>query len=285
MNAVLAALQADGRQVCRSWLCRVLDVARSTAYYQPRPRQQSERVDEVMAERVRQVIDAEPSFGIRSVWAWLNFAQGVKVNRKKVERIMRVKGWTMARRRSGHRPRVEVFKSEAELPNQRWATDLAMVHCGRDGWCCFVPVIDCCTRELLGWELDRTGRAKTAERALEAALLQRFGWLRGAPEGMALRHDNGLVFGSRLYRGVVADYGLKQEYITPYTPQENGMCERFIRTFKEQCVWLHRFESIEEARATIATWMHKYNTKRPHQALNYLTPQQQYQKLCTKIAQ
>jgi len=78
---------------------------------------------------------------------------------------------------------------------------------------------------------------KGVERALEEALLARFGTLRSAPANMLLRHDNGLVFGSRQYRAVVSDYGLKQEYITPYTPQQNGLCERFIKTFKEEFCW------------------------------------------------
>jgi putative transposase len=94
-----------------------------------------------------------------------------------------------------------------------------------------VPVIGCRTREVLGHALERTGRAKTAERALEEALLARFGTLRSAPANMLLRHDNGLVFGSCQYRAVVGDYGLKQEYTTPYNPQQNGLCERFIKTF------------------------------------------------------
>ncbi|MBE7496735.1 MAG: hypothetical protein HS117_17475 [Verrucomicrobiaceae bacterium] len=56
-------------------------------------------------------------------------------------------------------------------PNQRWATDIATVDCGRDGWCAFVPVVDCCSREVLGLDLAHTARAiKTAERALEEAL-------------------------------------------------------------------------------------------------------------------
>lgn len=77
----------------------------------------------------------------------------------------------------------------------------------------FVPVIDCRTREILGHALERTGRAKTAERALEEALLNRFGTLPNAPHGMLLRHDNGLVFGSRQYRAVVKEYGLRQPAI------------------------------------------------------------------------
>lgn len=281
---VLSQLQSEGHRVSRRWLCALLDVPRSTFYYQEHPRKETEQIDEVAAERIHQIITEYPAFGIRSVWAWMRFRDGILINRKKVERIMQRKGWTLKARRVGKRPRVEVTRSVADHPNERWATDLAMVHCGEDGWCSVVPVIDCCTREILGWELDRTARAKTAERALESALIGRFGWTRGAPEGLKLRHDNGLVFGSRLYRRTVSDYGLQQEYITPYTPEENGLCERFIRTLKEQCVWLHRFNNLEEARSTIAAWIEHYNHQRPHQALNYQTPKQRHDSLCIKTA-
>ena len=131
--------------------------------------------------------------------------------------------------------------------------------------------------------MELTGKAKTAERALEEALLKRFGTLHSAPKGMLLRHDNGLVFGSRSFRSVVKDYGLQQEYITPYTPQENGLCERFIKTFKEEFCWCNRFTSLAEARIALSHFIHHYNTTRPHQALNYRTPNQRNQDLC-KIA-
>jgi putative transposase len=71
---------------------------------------------------------------------------------------------------------------------------------------------------------------------------------------------------------VVRDYGLKQEFITPYTPEQNGLAERFIRSLKEECVWQNNFESIEQARARIAKWIEWYNSGRPHQSLNYKTP-------------
>ena len=132
--------------------------------------------------------------------------------------------------------------------------------------------------------MAHTAKAKTAERALENALLSRFGWLRGAPKGMALRHDNGLVFGSRRYRALVRDYGLIQEYIAPYTPEQNGLCERFIRTFKEEFAWLHNFKSLEDARRQAARFIETYNTTRPHQALDYQTPKQHYDNLCRQAA-
>lgn len=96
------------------------------------------------------------------------------------------------------------------------------------------------------------------------------------PPPLTLRHDNGLVFGSRAYRALVKDYGLKQEYITPYTPEQNGLCERFIRSFKEECAWLHRFQDIREARAVVARYIEHFNTQRPHQALAYRTPREAF---------
>ena len=71
-------------------------------------------------------------------------------------------------------------------------------------------------------------RAKDVERAVEAACLQRFGTLRpaGAP---VLRSDNGLIFQSRRFRKACRDYRLQQEFITPYTPEQNGIIERFFR--------------------------------------------------------
>ncbi|GAA5481950.1 IS3 family transposase ISKpn40 [Haloferula sargassicola] len=210
--------------------------------------------------------------------------EGTLVNRKKVHRIMKLKGWTLHQRLAGSRPRVETNISITESPIQRWATDLGNIFCGEDGWCVFVPVIDCCTREVLGHALELTGKAKTAERALEEALLARFGTLRSAPQGMLLRHDNGLVFGSRRFRAVVRDYGLKQEYITPYTPKQNGLCERFIKTFKEEFCWCNRFTSIAEARVALAKFIHHYNHTRPHQALSYQIPNQRNQDLCKSAA-
>lgn len=283
MKQVQNTLLASGKSLPVTKLSRWLGLPRSSAYYQPKQRK-PQPLDAQLTARIKQVHQDEPACGVRGTWSRLRFTHGLPVNIKKVHRIMKLKGWTLPKRRAGNRPRVKITSSIVPAPNQRWATDLALIHCGRDGWCVFVPVIDCCTREVLGHALERTGRAKTAERALEEALLARFGTLRSAPHGMLLRHDNGLVFGSRQYRAVVKDYGLHQEYITPYTPQQNGLCERFIKTFKEEFAWSNRFASIEHARLKLRAWIHHYNSSRPHQSLNYLTPTQYHQEQCNQAA-
>ncbi|WP_235049555.1 integrase core domain-containing protein, partial [Bordetella bronchiseptica] len=112
--------------------------------------------------------------------------------------------------------------------------------------------------------------------ALEHALIARFGTLGRVPAPFLLRSDNGLVFTSRSYTALVRGYGLRQEFITPHCPQQNGMVERVIRTLKEQCVHRHRFETIQHASRVIGDWIRFYNDRRPHQALGMKTPAEAY---------
>jgi putative transposase len=137
-------------------------------------------------------------------------------------------------------------------------------------------VIDCYTRELLGWQLSRSGKATTAMAALEQALIARFGTLGRVPAPFLLRSDNVLVFTSRAYTRLVRNYSLKQEFITPHCPQQNGMIERVIRTLKGQCAHRRRLETQQYASRVIEDWIHFYNTRRPHQALGMNTPAMAY---------
>lgn len=93
-------------------------------------------------------------------------------------------------------------------------------------------MIDCSTRQLLGWHLSQTGKASTASAALEQALITRYCTLDRGREPFLLRSDNGLVFTRRDCTRRVRSYGLKHEFITPHCPQQNGMVERVIRTLK-----------------------------------------------------
>ncbi len=156
-------------------------------------------------------------------------------------------------------------------PNERWSTDLARVWCSEDRWCTLTLVMDCCTKEILGWRLSQS-----AEAALEYALINRFGCLGRVPKTFKLRSDNGLVFTNKAYVTLVKAYGLSQEFNTPYTLQQNGMVERLIRTIKEQCTYHHRFESIRHAERIIADWIRFYNEERPHQSLGMQTPSESF---------
>lgn len=266
--SIQQGLRADGVEVSLSQLCRWFEMPRRTMYY--RPRKKPPLLQERFVQPIKALIETEPSYGYRTVAHLLGF------NKNTVQRVFQRMGWQVRKRAVGFRPRIEVKPSVAAAPNQRWATDLCRVWSGRDGWGVLALVIDCCTRELLGWHLSRSGKSKTAEAALEQALLSRYGTLGRVATPFLLRSDNGLVFTSRSYTALVRSYGLRQEFITPHTPEQNGLCERVIRSLKEQCVHRHRFESLQHATRVIGDWIHFYNHKRPHQALGMKTPRQTY---------
>ena len=69
---------------------------------------------------------------------------------------------------------------------------------------------------------------------------------------------------SRRFRAVCRDFRLRQECITPYAPEQNGMIERFFRSLKEECVSQHLFPSFAAARRDIAAWIRWYSEARPH---------------------
>lgn len=268
MRSVQQGLKDEGFVVPMTMLCRWFGVARRTTYY--KPTKSPAKVKPELAKPIKEMIEAEPSFGYRTVAALLG------MNKNTVQRIFQLKGWQVRKRALGQRPRIEAKVSRAEKPDQRWATDLCRVWGGKDGWLSLALVIDCSTRQLLGWHLSRTGKASTASAALEQALITRYGTLGRVREPFLLRSDNGLVFTSRDYTRLVRSYGLKQEFITPHCPQQNGMVERVIRRLKEQCVHRHRFKSQVHALRVIADWIAFYNQQRPHQALKMMTPDAAY---------
>lgn len=266
--ALQQGLKDDGFVVSISQLCRWFEVPRRTHYY--KPTKAAPKVKPELAEPIKTLIEEEPSFGYRTVAGLLD------MNKNTVQRVFQIMGWQVRKRAIGNRPRIEALPSVAAAPDERWATDLCRVWGGRDGWLVLALVIDCYTRQLLGWHLSRSGKATTAAAALEQALIARFGTLGQVPRSFLLRSDNGLVFTSRNYTRLVRSYGLRQEFITPHCPQQNGMVERVIRTLKEQCTHRHRFETQQHASRVIGDWIQFYNHRRPHQALGMKTPAEAY---------
>jgi len=261
---VQSEMQEEGHHVTISQLCRWFGLPRRSFYYQPVKREK--KLDPDKVARVKEKIEQFPTYGYRR----LAFLLGI--NKKAVQRILQLKGWQVKKRSKGHRPRAKAMASKTLLPDRRWAIDMTRVWCGNDGWSTLAAVIDTCTREIVGFRLSSSGKAKTAEAALQEGLIYRFGRLKRLEVSIMLRSDNGLVFSSQSFTKMVRDYNFKQEFITPYTPEQNGMIERFFRTIKEECLWHYNFTSLKEANEIIGNWIRFYNEKRRHSALRYKTP-------------
>ena len=136
-------MREDGFEVSISRLCRWFNVPRRSFYYWSRKAAPKTRPE--LVEPIKALIEQEPSFGYRTVAGLLG------MNKNTVQRIFQFKGWQVRKRAIGMRPRIQALPSVASAPNERWSTDLCRVWGGRDGWLSLALVMDCHTRELLGW--------------------------------------------------------------------------------------------------------------------------------------
>ncbi len=263
----------------------VLGINRTTYYKQSKRDRRHDLIDEELAKRIRFILDKEETFGYRRVWAHLRFKEKLCVNVKKVHRIMKLKGWQCKLwNRSSHVPKAtHIQKSTVDIPDHLWCMDSTRVYCGKDGWASMISVIDAGSREIVGYRFSRRCRHIEALDAVEQGLIKRYGEV-NAPDRLLLRSDNGSIFLAREFVHRVKLLNIEQEFTPKYSPEYNGSIERFFRTLKQECVWLNRFQSFEEAEKVIADWINHYNHERLHSSLGYMSPHEWRKKFYVPLA-
>ena len=144
IQAIQQGLKEEGFEVSVAPLCRWFEVPRRSVYYRL-VKKSAPKVQVRFVQPVKDLIEENPSFGYRT-GAWL-----LGFNKNTVQRLFQIKGWQVRKRAIDFRPRIEALPSVVQAANKRWPTDLCRVWAGKDGWANLAVVIDCHTRELLGW--------------------------------------------------------------------------------------------------------------------------------------
>jgi len=216
--------------------------------------------------------------GYRKLTARLR-RRGYVINKKRVQRLLRVWGFTRARRRP--HPKAQGRPFDITAPNELWQTDLTAVWCGEDGWSYFTAVIDCYCRTILGWTFTRRCRTLDVLAALEAAVASAFPGLEHLDAlndvdepatRVVLRHDNGTQFTASRFLETARALGVKTSRTAYRHPDGNAFVERVYKTYKEECVWPNDFQCYDEALAATTAWVEDYNLERPHMSLHDRTP-------------
>ena len=251
-----------------------LAISRSSLYYRKRPR--GSRADRRYDEPIVAVCGRKPTYGYRRVALWLQRKEGLMVNGKRVLRVMRERGLLVRSRRLRARRKKEWGRVEASEPNQIWQSDMTKIWAGpATGWTYLVSVIDCCTREIVGWNLARRCRTEDALAAVEQAVLDRLP--SGSREAsLTLTTDNGTQFTSSRFIETLNRLGITHRRTAYHHPEGNSYIERFHRSLKEEEVWSAEYRSEEEARTSIASWIEEYNHDRPHRGIGNRTPQEAF---------
>jgi putative transposase len=155
-------------------VARTLQVTRQALYRVPKPRRTPDAAKRPLAGEVEaaivEVAEANPTDGYRIVCAWVRRKLGRRVNRKRVLRVMRERRLMQRRRTEPRRRRPGFFK--VERPGQLWHLDMTAVWVAEHGWVYLNAIIDCCTREIVGWDLTVRCRAKEAIAVIERAVAE-----------------------------------------------------------------------------------------------------------------
>lgn len=215
------------------------------------------RIKELAAQRVR--------WGYRQIHTLLQ-REGWLVNRKRVQRLYREEG--LAVRRKGKKRRSQAprpVRESLSRPNQRWSMDFVSdtLSNGRRFRC--LTIMDEFSRECLAIHV---AHSIPAVRVID--VLERLREKRGLPE--IIMTDNGSEFTSRAFDAWAYSRGVRIDYIQPGKPVQNCFIESFNGTLRDECLNLHWFLSLEDAKQEIEIWRVDYNQERPHSSLGRLTP-------------
>jgi transposase InsO family protein len=267
-----AASPSTGRCYGLARACRALEIPRSTVYAArtrrlapapPRKRgPKTAFTDAELTDRIRGVLASSPFVGegYRKAWARLRLAEG-RAGKPRVLRVMREAN-LLAPTRTG-RPRGPSAHDGTIIPDRpdaMWGID-ATAGWSDEGPAMVFIAVDHFTAECVGIHAAKRGTRFEALESLRQGIRQHFdGYREGIAAGLALRHDHGSQFMSGYFQAELRFLGIASSPAFVREPEGNGCAERFIRTLKEQLLWIERFDSIEALRLALLAFKDRYNT-------------------------
>ncbi|WP_428841287.1 IS3 family transposase [Bradyrhizobium barranii] len=248
--------------------CALLNLARSGVY---RPIPATCADDLAMMRRIDELHLKWPFYGSRRMVFELNQA-GHGINRKRVQRLMRVMGIEALVPRPGTSKATPGHKIYPYLlrgvsitePNHVWASDITYIPMAL-GFLYLVAIIDWATRAVLAWRLSNTMDTGFCIAALDEALARH-----GTPK--IFNTDQGAQFTSAAFTGRLEAAGIAISMDGRGRFMDNIFIERLWRSIKYEEIHLKAYADGHEARDGIGTWMNFYNHRRPHQAMNNQFP-------------
>ncbi|MEW9676070.1 IS3 family transposase [Lentibacillus sp. L22] len=247
---------------------KLLGINRSSLYYKP-VLPSAEEV--AVKHRIDEIYTQFPFFGSRRITQLLN-QEGVKINRKRVQRHMREMGIqaiypgpNLSKRNLQHRIYPYLLKGvNISHPNQVWSIDITYIRL-HHSWMYLTAIIDWYSRYIISWELDQTLEMDFVLQTVQQAFTV------NTPE--IFNSDQGSHFTSPKYIHLLKEHpSIQISMDAKGRALDNIMIERFWRSLKYEEVYLKDYDIPRQARSNINNYMDFYNHERPHQSLDYQTP-------------
>jgi putative transposase len=252
--------------------CELLNLCRSSLYYQSKP---VSPVDLALMRRLDELHLAHPFLGARRLARMLQ-REGVKVGRRHVGTLMHRMGIEAIYRKKctsiaakGHRIYPYLLANVAiERTNQAWAADITYLPMAQ-GVAYLVAILDLYSRKVLSVRVSNAMSTEFCVEALEEALTRY-----GTPE--IFNSDQGSQFTAEDFTKVLLAKGVRVSMDGKGRWIDNVFVERLWRSVKYEDIYLHAYETVWEVRAALASYFSFYNARRPHQSLDYRTPDEMY---------
>jgi putative transposase len=265
-----AVSPSSGRAYGLARVARVWGVARATVYRRRRPAPEVPRrrpgpggpmPDAALLEAIRAVLAASPFHGEghRKVWARLRHG-GIRTSKRRVLRLMGEHDLLAPSRTGSPRgPRSHDGTIIPETIDTMWGSDLTTALTGEGQAAIFVAV-DHCSAECVGIHAARRATRFEALEPLRQGVRRHFGgFAKGIAHGLAVRHDHGSQYMAHDFQKELRFLGLASSPAFVRAPEGNGCAERFIRTLKENLLWVRSFDTVEELRRALLAFREVYN--------------------------
>ncbi len=256
-------------------LCRLAEVSRA-GFYRWKSEAPAPDPDMELRDQIQRIALEFSYYGSRRITREL-IERGRRVNRKKVQRLMREDNLLCLRKRRF----VVTTNSNHDLPvypnlardmaptgiDQLWRADITYVRLEAE-FVYLAVVLDAFSRKVIGWALGHTLEAALAIEALQMALRTR-----KPAAGLVHHSDRGVQYASGNYTDLLKAHGVQISMSRRGNPYDNAQCESFMKTLKYEEVYRNEYRDLAEARAQIGAFLEKvYNQKRLHSARGYLAP-------------
>ena len=258
-------------------MCFLAGVSRGSFYRYLRAEDPCQEEMDVRSEVQRIALEHHGRYGYRRITAELR-RQGMPVNHKRVARLLRednlvgIEPQQCVGTSTNPWDQGEIYINLANRvkltgPNQVWVADITFVRL-RHEFVYLAVVLDKFSRRVVGWNLARTLTVRLPMGALEMAL-------KGRAPGAGLVHhsDRGAQYAHAEYLRTLQSHGVISSVSRPGTPYDNGNCERFFRTLKQEQINTKEYKDLEDLRLRIGEFIDQYyNQLRLHSALGYMPP-------------
>lgn len=268
-------------------MCQLAQVSRA-GFYRSLQEQEPEAEEMELRTAIQQIfLEHRRRYGYRRVCKELR-RRGLLVNRKRVQRLMQTDNLLAVQRRAfvvttnSHHD-FEVYLNLARHVkltglNQLWVADITYIRLQKE-FVYLAVILDAFSRKVVGWALDRTLATSLPKAALEMAIA-----IRQPGPGLVHHSDRGVQYASAEYIQVLQQHGIVPSMSRPANPYDNASCESFMKTLKQEEIYLNDYRDLEHLRMNVEVFLEQYyNRRRLHSSLGYQSPEEFEQSLLPTI--